>query len=111
MFTAFMLAITLTTVANVLVSMAIGPADHRPVQPPVPAAPAAGPNLAGDCGGWRGHRLDVRKEAKSGLSLAGTLVALAVPLAAALNFTMLQHVGRRQGEPANGGARTCCRRC
>ena len=31
------------------------------------------------------------QEAGSGLSLTGTLVALAVPLAAALNFTMLQH--------------------
>jgi len=40
------------------------------------------------------------QEARSGLSLTGTLVALAVPLAAALNFTMLQHVGHGPADPA-----------
>jgi hypothetical protein len=34
--------------------------DHRPVRPPFPAAPAAGPNLAGHCRGRCRHRLDVR---------------------------------------------------
>lgn len=96
MFTAFMLAITLTTVANVLVTMAIGPLitalftrlflDHR-----LPARTWMAIALAGVGIGWM-----FWQEAHSGLSLAGTSVALAVPLAAALNFTTLQHVGHRQ---------------
>jgi drug/metabolite transporter (DMT)-like permease len=81
MFTAFMLAITLTTVANVLVTMAVGP-----------LMTALFTRV------FLHHRLPARTwlAARTGLSLTGTLVALAVPLAAALNFTTLQHVGRRQ---------------
>jgi drug/metabolite transporter (DMT)-like permease len=96
MFTAFMLAITLTTVANVLVTMAVGPLmtalftrvflHHR-----LPARTWLAIALAGVGIAWM-----FWQEARTGLSLTGTLVALAVPLAAALNFTTLQHVGRRQ---------------
>ena len=101
MFTAFMLAITLTTVANVLVTMAIGPLitalfsrlflRHR-----LPARTWLAIAVGGVGIAWM-----FGQEAKSGLSLAGTLVALAVPLAAALNFTTLQHVGH--GAAAPGG--------
>ncbi|HRD90260.1 MAG TPA: DMT family transporter [Accumulibacter sp.] len=100
MFTAFMVAITLTTVANVLVTMAVGPLitalfariflRHRlPIRTWLAIA-AAGLGIAWMFG----------QEARSGLSLTGTLVALAVPLAAALNFTMLQHVGHGPADPA-----------
>lgn len=92
MFTAFMVAITLTTVANVLVVMAIGPlltallarvALHHHLPPRTWAAIAA----AGAGIGWMfSSQLD------GGASLTGSLVALAVPLAAAINFTVLQAV-------------------
>jgi drug/metabolite transporter (DMT)-like permease len=39
------------------------------------------------------------QEAGTGVSFAGTLVALAVPLAAAVNWTVLQHVGHGTGDP------------
>jgi drug/metabolite transporter (DMT)-like permease len=95
MFTAFMLAITLTSVANVLVTMAIGPLitalfarlflQHR-----LPARTWLAIAVAGVGIAWM-----FGQEAKSGLSLTGSVVALAVPLAAALNFTTLQHVAHR----------------
>jgi hypothetical protein len=83
MFTAFMMALTLTSVANVLVTMAIGPF--------LTALDRAGASSATACplrtwaairGGRRRHRLDVRRAAGGG-QLAGTLVALCVPLASA----------------------------
>ncbi|MEF8721382.1 MAG: DMT family transporter [Candidatus Accumulibacter phosphatis] len=102
MATAFMLAISLTTVANVLISMAIAPLmtalfariflQHRLPARTWAAIGVAGVGIAGMF--W--------KDAGTGLSLTGSIVAMAVPLAAALNFTMLQHVGQGQGEPANG---------
>lgn len=93
MFTAFMVAITLTTVANVLITLAVGPLitalfarlflHHK--LPPVTwlAIAVASMGIA-----WM-----FRQEGDVTLSLIGTLVALAVPLAAAVNFTILQHVG------------------
>lgn len=104
MFTAFMVAIMLTTVANVLITMAIGPLitalfarlflHHK-----LPARTWAAIAVAGAGIAWMfGH------EAGAGASLIGTLVALAVPLAAAVNWTLLQHVGGggRAGRPATG---------
>ena len=98
MFTAFMVAITLTTVANVLVTLAIGP-----------LITALFARL------FLGHRLPLRtwsaivvassgiawmfgKEAMTGVSLMGTFVALAVPFAAASNWTLLQFVAQRKTE-------------
>ena len=89
MFTAFMVALTLTSVANVLVTMALGPLltalfsrvflRHR-LSPGTWAAIAVGSaGVAGmfatqmAAGGW-----------------AGMLVALVVPLATATNYTLLQ---------------------
>jgi drug/metabolite transporter (DMT)-like permease len=99
MFTAFMLAITLTTVANVLVVMAIGPLvtavfaraflHHRLPTRTWIAIAVAGAGIAWMFGA----------DAAGGVSLTGTLVALAVPLAAAVNFTTLQHVGHGSGDP------------
>lgn len=99
MYTAFMVAITLTTVANVLVVMAIGPLltalaarlllRHRLPARTWLAIAAAGAGIA-----WM--FLD---QAASEAPLLGSLVALAVPCAAALNWTLLQAVGHRtQGE-------------
>ncbi|MFH0782013.1 MAG: DMT family transporter, partial [Pseudomonadota bacterium] len=93
MFTAFMVAITLTTVANVLITLAVGPLitalfariflKHR-------LPPTTWLAIAVACLGiaWM-----FRQEGDVNFSLVGTLVALAVPLAAAANFTILQHVG------------------
>lgn len=96
MFTAFMLALTLTTVANVLVTMAIGPLltalfariflGHRLALRTWAAIAAGGLGI-----GWM-----FGQEARSAMSWSGTLVALAVPMAAALNFTMLQFVAQRR---------------
>ncbi|NYG35299.1 DMT family transporter [Sphaerotilus montanus] len=94
MFTAFMVALTMTRVANVLVTMAIGPLvtalfarlflHHRlPVRTWVAIA-VAGAGIA-----WMfGHEV----QAADARSLLGMALALAVPLAAAVNFTVLQHI-------------------
>ncbi|MEO6322030.1 MAG: DMT family transporter [Polaromonas sp.] len=93
MFTAFMVALTLTTVANVLVTMALGPfitalmarvfIGHRiPVRTWVAIA-LASTGIAWMCGG----QMDL------GDQLPGTLVALLVPLAGACNWTVVQQGG------------------
>jgi drug/metabolite transporter (DMT)-like permease len=92
MFTAFMVAITMTTVANVLVTMAIAPLvtalfarvalGQRLPNRTWGAIVAAGVGIA-----WMyAHELGVA----SGRHVAGTAIALAVPLAAALNWTAIQ---------------------
>jgi len=99
MFTAFMLAITLTTVAMVLVTMAIGPMvtalfsriflkQRLPVRTWA-AIIVAGLGIAWMFGGGAGDG-----------SLFGALVACAVPVAAAVNWTLLQKIGRStEGSP------------
>lgn len=94
MFTAFMVALTLTTVANVLVTMAVGP-----------LLTALGARL------FNGHRLPRRTWvaiAVAGAGIfwifgsklaggqgAGTAVALCVPVAAAANWVLVQRqIGR-----------------
>ena len=104
MYTAFMVAITLTTVAAVLVTMAIGPLltallarvvlQHRLPARTWTAIAVAGVGIAWMFGD---------KALQGGAQLGGVLVALAVPLAAAINWTLLQQVGhakRRPGEAA-----------
>ncbi|HEX4235789.1 MAG TPA: DMT family transporter [Caldimonas sp.] len=92
MFTAFMVAITMTTVANVLVTMAIAPLvtalfarfalGHRLPLRTWAAIVVAGMGIA-----WMyAHEL----AAVEGRHVAGTMIALAVPLAAALNWTAIQ---------------------
>jgi drug/metabolite transporter (DMT)-like permease len=92
MFTAFMVAITMTTVANVLVTMALAPLVTA-----LFARVALGQRLPGRTWGailaagigigWMyAHEL----AAMSPRHLAGTAIALAVPLAAALNWTAIQ---------------------
>jgi hypothetical protein len=111
MFTAFMLALTLTSVANVLVTMSIGPLftalasrfvlGHRLATRTWGAIALAGLGIA-----WMyGHEVS----AGDPRHLLGTLVALAVPLAAATNWTLLQHLsgrpGRRRRHAAGGADR------
>jgi drug/metabolite transporter (DMT)-like permease len=89
MFTAFMVALTLTSVANVLVTMAAGPLltaliarifiGHR-----IPARTAFAILLAG-CG--IGYMYGTQL---AGDGLAGTLVAMLVPFAAGVNWTVTQ---------------------
>jgi drug/metabolite transporter (DMT)-like permease len=90
MFTAFMVALTLTSVANVLVTMALGPLltalvarvfiGHRiPVRTWL-AIVAAGAGIAYMYGAQ-----------VSGASVVATLVTLCVPLAGAVNWTVTQH--------------------
>jgi drug/metabolite transporter (DMT)-like permease len=89
MFTAFMVALTLTSVANVLVTMAIGPfltaiiariaIGHRIAPRTWVAIVVAGIGIA--------YMYGVQIEAGR---FAGTLVALCVPLAGAINWTITQ---------------------
>ena len=92
MFTAFMVAITMTTVANVLVTMAIAPLLTALVARVVigqrlPLRTWTAIIVAGVGIAWMyAHELAV----VDGRHLAGTAVALAVPVAAALNWTAIQ---------------------
>jgi len=100
MYTNFMLAITLTTVATVLVTMAIAPLvtalfsrfflHHR-----LPARTWAAIGVAGIGIGWMFGRQALGAQAPGGASMTGALVALGVPLAAAANWTLLQHLHQR----------------
>jgi len=93
MFTAFMLALTMTSVANVLVTMALGPfltaliarvfIGHRIAPRTWFAIAVAGVGIA-----WMyGSQLTMG----GGIAqFAGTLVALLVPIAAAVNWTVVQ---------------------
>ncbi len=96
MFTAFMIAITMTTVANVLVTMAIAPLLTALVARVVlgqrlPMRTWAAIVVAGIGIGWMyAHEFalaDLRH-------LAGTAVAFGVPVAAAINWTVI-HQSRR----------------
>jgi drug/metabolite transporter (DMT)-like permease len=93
MFTAFMVAITLTSVANVLVTMAVAPLltalmarfflGHRLAGRTWAAIVVAGIGI-----GWMYAREVV---AADSAHLTGTLVAVGVPVAAAANWTVIQH--------------------
>ena len=91
MFTAFMVALTMTTVANVLVTMALSPfitallarifTGYR-----IPPRTWIAIALAGVGIAWMyGGQMDLAS------NLGGTLVALMVPLASAANWTVVQH--------------------
>jgi drug/metabolite transporter (DMT)-like permease len=90
MFTAFMVALTLTSVADVLVTMAVTPLltalasrvfiGHRLAARTWAAIVLAGLGIAWMYGNQLGEGL-----------LLGTLVAFCVPLASAANWTVVQH--------------------
>jgi len=91
MFTFFMVAITLTSVANVLVTMSIGPlltalASRLFIGHRIPARTWFAIVVAG-CG--IGYMYG--SQISQGVSLAGTLVALCVPISGAANWTVTQH--------------------
>lgn len=100
MYTAFMLALTLTTVANVLITMATAPLftaliaraalGHRLAARTWAAIVVAGAGIA-----WM---YGAQFSAADPRHLLGTLVALAVPVAAAVNWTLLQHVRGDAGQ-------------
>ena len=100
MFTAFMLALTLTTVANVLVTLAIGPfltagvsclvMGHRLLPRTWVAIAVAGVGITWMYAG----------QADFSSQWTGIAVALAVPVAAACNWTVVQH-SRAQGAPVD----------
>lgn len=91
MFTAFMVALTLTTVANVLITLALGPlltalvarlfTSHRIPPRTWMAIALAGVGIVWMYGG----------QADLSAQLTGTLVALLVPIAGASNWTVVQH--------------------
>ncbi len=97
MFTAFMMALTLTTVANVLVTMALGPLftallaavalRHRLPRRTWMAIIVAGIGIV-----WM-----VGEPMRSGDTqhLVGMAVALCVPIAGAINWTVLQHLSHK----------------
>ena len=93
MFTAFMVSLTLTTVANVLVTMAIGPMltaifSRVFLGRQLPLRTWLAIVVAGAGISWM-----FGAEAGNGASLLGSLVACAVPLAGAANWTLLQRAG------------------
>ena len=102
MYTAFMVALSLTTVANVLVTMALAPLltalasrvalGHRLARRTWGAIVVAGAGIAWMYGAELGGS-DARH-------LAGTAVALGVPIAAAINWTLLQHLYRHASSEA-----------
>ncbi|MFT3821540.1 MAG: DMT family transporter [Rubrivivax sp.] len=100
MFTAFMLALSLTTVANVLITMAIGPLltalgarlflGHRLPPRTWGAIVVAGIGIA-----WMyGHEVGFA----GGTHWLGVLVALGVPVAGATNWTLMQHLHHGSGD-------------
>lgn len=99
MYTCFMVALTLTTVANVLITMALSPLltaliarfvlHHR-----LPARTWGAILVAGLGIGWMyGQQLS----GGDSRHLLGTLVALAVPVASAINWSVIQRSGRQAG--------------
>ncbi|MEO8280440.1 MAG: DMT family transporter [Ideonella sp.] len=101
MFTCFMLALTLTSVANVLITMSLAPLFTALLARFILGAPVArrtwaAITLAGIGIAWMyGNKISAELEAA-----LGTLVALAVPLAAAINWITLHRNG---GSGGNGG--------
>ena len=100
MYTAFMIAITLTSVANVLVTMSIAPLltallarialGHQLAARTWVAIAVAGIGIA-----WMFAR---EAQVSSAQQLLGIAVALAVPIAGAVNWTLLQHLHHGEGE-------------
>ena len=102
MFTAFMLALSLTTVANVLVTMAVAPlftalASRFVLGHRLPGRTWAAIVVAGAGIAWMYGEQFALGDTRQ---LLGTLVALGVPVAAAVNWTLLQHL---KGRPGQGG--------
>ena len=110
MYTAYMVAMTLTSVANVLLALATCPLitalfarlflHHRLPTRTWLAIVVAGAGIAWMFGG----------ESMSGASLVGTLIALGPPLGSAINWTVLQLVASERPARTARNTATCCRR-
>ncbi len=106
MYTAFMLALTLTTVANVLITMALAPlftalASRVALGQRLPTRTWLAILVAGIGIAWMyGSELTAAEPRH----LWGTLVALGVPLAAAINWTLLQHQAAHAHARAGAGS-------
>jgi len=97
MFTAFVFALAMTSTANTLVVMSVGPvlttlAAWIVLREPVPVRTALAAVAAGAGIGWMAAG-DL--DALSAGDVTGMLFALMVPLAAAVNFVTLRSVARR----------------
>ena len=105
MFTAFMMALTLTTVANVLITMALAPlftalGARLVLRHQLPLRTWLAIVTAG-CGiAWMYGSELTGGEARH---IWGVVVALAVPLAAATNWTLLQHQTAQMTGPQSAG--------
>ena len=105
MYTNFMLAITLTTVATVLITMSIAPLltalfarvflQHRLPRRTWLAIGVAGLGIAWMFG---------KQAFGSGASMTGALVALGVPIAGAANWTLLQYLHQRHARNPTAAA-------
>jgi drug/metabolite transporter (DMT)-like permease len=94
MFTCFMVAITITTVANVLITLSVAPLftallGRFLLGTPIPRRTWVAIAVAGAGIGW----MYGASVATDGRALLGTLVALGVPIAAAVNWIVLQQRG------------------
>ncbi|MEN9671517.1 MAG: hypothetical protein RL018_1794 [Pseudomonadota bacterium] len=93
MFTAFMTALTMTSVANVLITLSLGPMltalfsrvfiGHKLPPRTIAAIVVAGFGIA--------YMYAAQINLSDVKQLAGMLVALGVPIAAAVNWTLVQH--------------------
>lgn len=93
MFTAFMTALTMTSVANVLITLSLGPMltalfarvfiGHKMPLRTIMAIVVAGLGIA--------YMYAAQIDLRDMKQLAGMLVALGVPIAAAVNWTLVQH--------------------
>ncbi|HWP19618.1 MAG TPA: DMT family transporter [Burkholderiaceae bacterium] len=104
MYTCFMVALTLTTVANVLVTMALGPLTTAllariALGARLPARTWCAIALAGLGIGWMYGQEFSSSDTKH---LLGTAVALGVPLAAAINWTVIQRASHRTAASGAG---------
>ena len=100
MFTAFMVALTLTDVANVLVTLALGPlftalASRFVLGHALPTRTWVAIGVAGAGIAWMYGQAFALGDPRH---LLGTAVALGVPVAAAVNWTLLQHLKTRRHE-------------
>jgi drug/metabolite transporter (DMT)-like permease len=99
MFTNFMVAIMMTTVATVLITMASAPLltalfSRLFLRHALPLRTWAAIVVAGAGIAWM-YGQQALGAASSGSSFAGALVALGVPIAGAANWTLLQHLQQR----------------
>jgi drug/metabolite transporter (DMT)-like permease len=90
MFTAFMMALTLTSVANVLVIMAFGPLLTTLLARIWLSQRIATITWLAMLAASLGMTLMFANQLMTGVSMTGSIVALAVPAAAAINWNILQ---------------------